>query len=305
MRTLLIALVLFAPLLAAQDSFAVSGSVPGNRRLTYLIRADFGPAAVSFSLAASVSTPSSQGIIVRLMDLDAVAGSGALNPPGFDESVVPGAGTANATLSGSYAGRREFVLEIESAGAGSSFSGNVTSSAGTLELPAQEQLVLSATGLRFAVGRMAFFNATTTPGAVVAAGFQVDLGPVPRTVFIRLDCAGTNLNRMELVETTGGSATILATITQAAMPDAVSVALSGSGKRTLRVNARGAAGFAGSAAWAVTAPTDTLLARVDNTDSNEDDNEGRCAAVPGAPWPPAAAVLALAALWRRRRAAAP
>lgn len=302
MRLTLLLLALFCPLLAAQDSEALNGSVPGNRRLTFLFRADFGPSVTSFSISANINTPSTQGIVVRLLDLDTLAGSGALNPPGFDESIVPGAGTANAALSGNYDGLREFAVEIESAGAGSSFSGSLTLNVGTLELLTEDQLVLSATGLRTTVSRMAFYSVNTTPGGLVAASFQLDLGPTPRTVFVRFDCDGTNLDRIELVDNSGGTAVILATIVQGAIPDATSVAVTGSGVRTFRVNMRGAVGLTGTAAWAVTAPSGVVLDRVQNNGSDDDD-EGTCEVRPGATMPAALAVLAILGLAARRRRA--
>lgn len=295
----LVLLLLFAPLLAAQDSEPISGTVPGNRRLNYLLRAEFGGATTSFSLAANFNTSSSQGLIVRLIDLDAVSGSGALNPPGFDESIVPGAGTANASLAGSYSGRREFALEIESNGSGSTFSGSITSSAGSLELVASDQLVVSATGLRTAVGRMAFFSGTTSPGASTSSSFQLDLGPVSRTVFVRFDAAASGVDKVELIENTGGSATILATFTT--FPDATAVPITGSGVRTLRVNARGATGVSGGYSWGVTAPTEVAVDRVQSGGGSSNDDDGSCTTNPAAGWPGIMALLPALALLARRR----
>lgn len=288
---LLLLIALFTPCLAAQDTEPLSGSVPENRRLTWLLRADFGGAVTAFSIAANINTPSSQGLVVRLLDLDTLSGSGALNPPGFDEAVVPGAGTANASLSGSYSGLHEFVVEIESAGLGSSFSGSVTSSAGTLDLVAQDQLVLNATGLRTTVSRLGFFNTSVNPGATVATGFQLDLGPVSRTVFVRFECDGTNLDRIELIDNTGGSATVLATLTS--FPDAVSVPVTGSGLRSMRVNMRAATGLAASAGWSATVPTGVVLSRAEAGGGGDDDDDG-CAAGNGGTAP--AVLLCIAAL---------
>lgn len=300
MRYLLL-LALFAPMLAAQDSETLSGSVPGDRRLTFLYRADFGATVTSFSIAANINTPSTQGIIVRLLDLDTLAGSGALNPPGFDEAIVPGTGTANAALSGNYDGLREFVVEIESNGTGSSFSGSLTLSTGSLEFVTQDQLVLSSTGFRATVSRLGFWNGTTTAGATTSSSLQLDLGPVAQTVFMRFDATGTGIDRIELIENTGGSATVLATFTS--FSDATSVAISGSGVRLLRVNVRGATGVTGSAAWSVTAPSGVVLDRVQNNGKDSDD-EGKCTVAPAGAlsW---LALLPLAAIaWKRRRARA-
>lgn len=299
---LLLLIALFTPCLAAQDTEPLSGSVPENRRLTWLLRADFGGAVTGFSMAANINTPSSQGLVVRLLDLDALSGSGALNPPGFDEAVVPGAGTANASLSGSYSGLHEFVVEIESAGLGSSFSGSVTLSAGTLELLEQDQMVLTATGLRTTVARLGFYNTSINAGATVATGFQLDLGPVSRTVFVRFECDGTNLDRIELIDNTGGSATVLATLT--AFPDAVSVPVTGSGLRSVRANMRAATGLAASAAWSVTVPTGVVLSRAEIGGGGDDDDDGSCAAGHGVTAPAALlclAALAAAGLGRTRR----
>ncbi len=302
MRNFLLILLLFAPALAAQDSQPLSGTVPSGRRLSYLYAVDFG-ASTAYSIACNLNTASGNGLLVRLLDLDSLAGSGSLTPTGIDESVVAGAGTANVSLSGTYSGVHEFVIEVESGGAGSNFNGTVTLSAGTLALSTSDQLVLATTGFKSSVGRLAFWNQAVFGSAIVASSFEIDLGTVPTTKFFRFDVDATNINDVQVLETTGGSSTILATIGQAAMPDATSLALTGTGKRTLRVNVRGLIGTSGFASWAVTMPTGVAVTRVGegSTGSSKDDESG-CAAGPAPGAPLALAGLPLLALWRRRKA---
>jgi hypothetical protein len=145
LRIVLVCAVLMAPALAAQDSEPLSGSVPSQRRLSYLYSIDFGPATVSYSLACNLMTPSAAGLIVRLIDVDLLAGSGALVPPGVDEHVLSGVGTANVALSGMYSGVHDFMVEVESPGAGSTFTGSLTGSMGAIDFISSDQLVLTAT----------------------------------------------------------------------------------------------------------------------------------------------------------------
>lgn len=301
MSKFLLLLLLLAPALAAQDSQPLSGTVSSGRRLNYLYSVDFG-AGTAYSIACNLNTPSSNGLLVRLLDLDSLAGSGSLTPTGIDEAIVAGSGTANVSLSGTYAGVHEFVIEVESGGAGSTFSGNITLSAGTLTLAASDQFVLATTGFKSSVARLAFWNQAVTGTAIVPSSFEVDLGPVPTTKFFRFDVDASNINDVQVLETTGGSSTILATISQAAMPDATSLALTGSGKRTLRVNVRGLVGAGGFASWAVTMPTGVAVTRVgEGSTGSDDEDKGGCAAGAAPLAPVALAGLPLLALWRRRR----
>lgn len=274
MRVLLLALLVSLPL-AAQDSESLTGSVPAGRRLNFRYAIDFGPTVVNWTVACNLNTPSSAGIVVRLIDVDSLAASAQPQPNAIDEVILPGQGTANAALSGRYNGVREFVVEIESAGGGSNFSGSITTSAGTLTLEKQDQLVLSATGLKTAIERFAFWDGTAQAGAISAAGVELDFGPSQQTRFVRFEGIGTNIEKLELLNTTGGSAMILATF---AFPDAgavTAVPVSGKGIVYLRVNARAVNTQAGSASWALSVPSGITLRRVGsaNTGGTKD---GEC-----------------------------
>lgn len=261
MRVLLLALLVSLPL-AAQDTESLSGSVPGGRRLNFRYSVDFGPTIVNWTVACNINTPSSAGIVVRLIDVDALAANALPQPNAIDEVILPGAGTANASLSGSYDGAREFVVEIESAGGGSSFSGDITTSAGSLSLDAQDQIVLSATGLKTAVERFAFWDGTAQAGAISAAGVELDFGPTQQTRFVRFEGIGSNIEKLELLNTTGGSATVLATFFNPGAGDVTAVPVTGKGTVYLRVNAKAVSTQAGSAAWALSAPGGITLRRV-------------------------------------------
>jgi len=299
LRIALICAALLAPGLAAQDTEPLTGSVPASRRLSYLYSVDFGPTVVNYSIACSLNTPSASGLALSLIDIDLVAGSGALNPPGLDEHVLSGPGTANVSLSGMYSGVHEFIVEVESPGGGSTFDGSLTSNAGSISFVASDQLVLSATGFRATVMRRGFWNGSLFGSQTIASSFQLDLGPVSTTVFFRFAAAGANIAEVQLIDTTGGASNILATF-NSGLPDATAVPVTGSGMRTLRVNVRGAAAQSATAAWSATAPTGVALSHVDTPTGGGDGDDGCASGAPAA----ALALLPFAglALGRRFRA---
>jgi hypothetical protein len=292
MLRLLLICALLAPVLAAQDAQPLTGSVPSNRRLTFLYSIDFGPTLANYSLACSLQTPSAAGLIVRLIDLDLVAGSGAAVPPGLDEQTLSGVGTANVSLSGQYAGMHEFMVEVESPGANSVFDGSLTTSLGLISFVSSDQLILSATGFRATVARKGVWDGSLFGSQLVASSFQMDLGPVSRTVFFRFEAEGSNIDEIHLIETTGGSSTIRATF-NSGLPDATAVPITGSGIRTLRVTVRGQPSVTASARWQATAPSGVALSLVDTPPGDGgDDDEGGCAAGPaGAALAPLALLL--------------
>lgn len=299
--TLMLCAILMAPALLAQDTELLTGSVPSQRRLSYLYSLDFGPATANYSIACNLMTPSAAGLVLRLIDVDLLSGSGSLTPPGVDEHVLSGAGTANVALSGMYSGMHEFIVEVESGGAGSTFDGSLTVNTGAISFVSSDQLVLTATGFRATVARRGYWNGTLFGGQTAASSFQLDLGPVPRTVFFRFRAGGTNIAQVQLIDTSGASSVILATF-NSGLPDATAVALTGSGIKTLRVNVTGNLSMSASADWDATAPSGVALSMVTAAPSGggDEDDDG-CAAGPAR----AAGLLPLMAAGlaaRRRRA---
>lgn len=300
-RMLLCLLVTLAGGLAAQHVASLNGSVPTNRRLTLLYAIDFG-AGGSYSLACGLQTGATSGLVVRLIDIDGLAGSAVANPTSVDEAIITGAGTANAALSGSYTGVRRFAVEIETASGStaSDYSGNLTSSAGLITFIKQEQFILSATGLKTQVGHFAFWNGAVPSATNVPVGLELEFGPVSQTVFVRFEGIG-NVQKLELIDTTGGSATVLATFTSPSAGDVTAVPLTHSGRVTLRVNALGLLGSANTAAWALTVPSTISVKRPGQTDNDRDIENGCSTGTRhGALWliPAGCAALVL----RRRRA---
>jgi hypothetical protein len=290
------------PLLAV-DSDSLSGSVPPDRRLTYLYEVDFGSSAVSWSLSANVSTSAPSGLTVRLMDLDALAASNQLTSDAINAMTVSGQGTANVSLSGTYSGLREFVVEIETASGGSSsgFSGSVTVSTGTLTRLDSDVLRFDLTGLRTQVKRLAFWDRTVPAATTIPAGVELDFGATERTLFVRFEGSGQGITRMDLMNITGGTSNTLVTLTNLDSGQATSVAITGTGRVTLRVNVVGAPGGVGFGSWALTPPSGILL-RDTNRDTSDDDNDG-CSTGQGPkrlPWLMVAALVSAILLgWRR------
>lgn len=258
----------------AQESAAISGSVAAGRRSAYLYEVDFGATAQSFTLGVSANTTSSAGLLVRLTDLDGLSQEATPNPTSVDQGSVAGPGTANASLGGTYDGAREFVIEIETVGPGSSsFSGTFNTTAGSFSLLKQEQLNLGAPGLKVTVGRIADYDNPVGPGQVIPSALDLDFGPVSQTITIRFEAVGTGLDKVELWDITGGSATILATWTT--LPDQDVVFMTHSGIATLRVSVHGAGG--GSVAWSLIVPSTIALDRPGALDVDDDD-ESSCSA---------------------------
>jgi hypothetical protein len=290
--------LLLATPLVAQDSLTLSGSVPNDRRLTQLYTIDFGPSTVSWTLACGLTTNSSNGLIVRLVDVDGYASSSQANPTSINEAIITGAGTANAALSGTYSGVREFAVEIEVAqGSGASdFSGNLTSNTGAITFITDDQLILTATGLRVTVNRFAFWAGTVPPSSTLPTGVELDFGSSTQTIFLRFECIGSGLDRIELLDVTDGTADALATFTDPSSGGVTAVPVTRSGQVFLRVNVRSLPGQSGSGEWILSAPSGITVKRVGtlNGDSNEDDDEG-CAAQPGGGWSIAMLLLGLIA----------
>jgi hypothetical protein len=273
-RILLLALLMAAPL-AAQDNEPLSGSVPSNRRLTYLFEIDFGPNATAWTLACSLTTNSAAGLVVTLIDIDGLASSALAQPDSVNVASINSSGTANASLSGSYSGVREFAVEVETASSisASDFNGSLVSNAGMISFVRQDQLIYGAPGLKTAVRRFAFWDGSVPAGSTVPVSLELDFGPVQRTLFVRFEGAGTGLDRMELVDRTNDDSVVLATFTNLSAGQVTAVPLTHSGKVFLRVNTRALASRSGSGAWSITVPTGIDLRRV-GTEQKKSSEEG-------------------------------
>jgi hypothetical protein len=303
LRILPLLLLLAAPL-AAQDTSSLSGSVPNGRRLTYLYQIDFGATSTTWTLACGLTTNSNNGLLVRLIDLDGLASSSQTNPDSIDETAITGFGTANVSLNGTYSGMREFAVEIETAQgtSASDYNGNLTSNAGTISLLRQDQLILSATGLRTTVQRFAFWDGTAPPGSVKPASVELDFGSGTKTLFIRFDGIGSNLERIELFDVTNGNGTSLATFTTPSTGDVTVVSLTHSGIVFLRVNIKAVPSQTGSGSWAISAPSGIKVKRVSPDTDGGDNHEEGCSTTQTAPSLLLVVLLSLAAgtlIWRR------
>ena len=253
----------------AQSTANLSGSVPDNRRLTYLYALDFGGSSQSWTLNSSLNTNASSGLIVRLIDIDALAASAATNPTAINEASVLGSGTASATLNGTYAGVHYFAVEIETAQGmtASDYTGTITASVGTVSFIKQDQFVLTATGLKLAVDRFAFWDRTVPQNSTIASSLELDFGGSSQTVFIRLEGVGTNIQKIEFIDTTGGTGNVLATFSNPTAGQVTSVPLTHSGKATLRINVQSSVTASGSASWTINAPTQISMSLVGASDS--------------------------------------
>lgn len=256
LRLMLIGLTLVCGgALAAQSSENLNGSVPGDRRLTYLYEVDFGGSTQSWTLNVSLNTNAFTGLAINLIDVDGLAGSAQTNPTSIDGAAITGGGTVAATLNGSYSGVHCFAIEIETAQGttASDYDGSITASVGTVSFIEQDQFVKSAQGLKLAVGKFAFWSGTVPPGATRAYSLELDFGS-SHTAFFRLEGIGTGIQKIEFIDTTGGSADILATFINPGAGDIAAVPMTHSGKATMRVNVQSQIGVTGSASWIVNAP---------------------------------------------------
>lgn len=250
--------------LAAQNTASLNGSVPTDRRLTYLYEIDFGGSSQAWTLNVSLTTNASSGLVVRLIDIDAFASSALPNPTSINEGSVAGSGAAPATLNGTYAGLHYFAVEIETAtgATASDYSGMLTASVGVVSLLKQDQFILSAAGLKLAVDHFAFWDKSVPQNSTVASSLELDFGGTSQTVFVRFEGIGNSIEKIEFIDTTGGTATVLATFTNPSAGQVTSVPLTHSGKATLRINVKSATTSAGSASWVVTMPSTVTLSLV-------------------------------------------
>ena len=248
----------------AVDTANASGSVPSDRRITYLYEIDFGATAQSWTLNISLTSNATTGLAINLIDVDALSASAQTTPTSIDTGVITAPGTVNATLNGSYAGVHCFAIEIETAQGttASDYSGTLTTSVGTIAFIAQDQFVKSAAGLKLAVGKFAFWDGNVPSGSLVAQSLELDFGASSHTEFFRFEGIGTNIQKIELIDTTGGSATILATFSNPTAGTVTAVPITHSGKATLRINVLAFTGASASASWALNAPCSVSLSLV-------------------------------------------
>lgn len=293
--------------LFAQDSADMSGSVPSDRRITRLYEIDFGPSSTSWTVGVSLTTNASTGLVVRLVDVDALASSSLAEPTAIDEFSISGAGTAAPSLTGNYSGVHCFAIEIETQNGSTAadYSGTITTSAGDIEFVVQDQMILSASGTRVSVGKFAFWDRSVPPGSTVPASLELDFG-AEKTVFIRLEAYGNGIEEIEFVDTTGGNGTVLATFNNPGAGDETAVSLTHSGKATLRVNVRGQSPGGGSGSWVVNVPCGIEISRVGVPGEGGGGGNGECSTGEGRGWIMLTGLLALAIVLRpsRRRARA-
>ena len=297
----LLLLIACAGSVHAIDTAGLNGSVPGNRRITYLYEIDFGSVAQSWTLNISLNTNASTGLAINLIDVDALAASAQTNPTSIDTAVVTVPGTASATLNGSYADVHCFAIEIETASGttASDYNGTLTTNVGTISYVTQEQLVIGATGLKLSVGKFAFWDGAVASGGLISKSLELDFGPSSHTEFFRLEGIGSNIQKIEFIDTTGGSSTVLATFSNPSAGDVTAVPMTHSGKATMRINVRAYVGSAGSASWAVNAPCRVNVTLVgdpggasskNNKCSTDESHDG---------WPALLVLLALTAIAMR------
>ncbi len=271
----LILIAACAATVSAQDTENLNGSVPGDRRLTYLYEIDFGASAQSWTLNVSLTTGAATGLAISLIDVDALASSASPTPTAVDTDVITAPGAATATLNGSYAGVHCFAVEIETAQGttASDYSGSLTVNNGDITFVTQDQFVKTAAGLKLAVGKFAFWDGAVPQNSTLAQSLELDFGPASHTEFFRLEGIGTNIVKIEFIDTTGGSATVLATFTNPSSGNVAAVPMTHSGKATLRINVQAEALTAGSASWAVTAPCSVNISLVGDPGSGGDNDK--------------------------------
>ena len=272
--TLLCLTLISGGALAAQSSETLNGSVPSDRRLTYLYEIDFGGSSQSWTLNVSLQTSASSGLAINLIDVDALAASAQSNPTSIDSTVLAGTGTASVTLNGNYSGTHCFAVEIETAQGttASDYDGTITASVGTVSFVEQDQFVISASGLKLAVKKFAFWSGSVPPGQTKAYSLELDFGN-RQTAFLRLEGIGNNIDKIEFLDTTGGTATILATFNNPTAGKIAAVPMTHSGAASLRINVQAQIGATGSASWVVNAPCAVDLGLVGVPDGDGGSND--------------------------------
>jgi MYXO-CTERM domain-containing protein len=305
MRLMIVFCLLASASLYAQDSEDLIGSVPSNRRITYLYDIDFGGTAQAWTLNVSLNTNASSGLAITLIDVDALAASAQSNPTSINSGVVTAPGTASATLNGSYSGVHCFAVEIETAQGttASDYDGTITSNVGVITLEDQDQFILTATGLKTAVRKFAFWDGTVQPGATTALSLELNFGSSSSTQFFRLEGLGTNIEKIEFIDTTGGTGVVLATFNNPTSGTITSVPMTHSGKATMRINVKAIPTGIGTASWAVNAPCAVTLKRV-GVDENGAESKGCSTGESSGNWLAVLGALAALTVFARRRLAA-
>ncbi|MHC4840941.1 MAG: hypothetical protein ACYTDT_08315 [Planctomycetota bacterium] len=278
MRLVLLVLLSLAipSVFGATASF--SGSVPNGRTLVYLYEVDLGTSPTSITFTATLESLSSAGLIGSVVDVDAFSTSASTDPTSVNEQTVIGTGTVNCTVNNTYAGTRCFALTIETASGttSSAFSATITTTASTVSEVGFSQIINGSIGLKIAVGKFAQSYRTVGAGQLLPTGVELDFGSTSQTAYVRFEASGNGLNRIELIDTTGGSATILQTFTGPLVDNVAAIPLTHSGRATLRVNVVGSSGSSGDAFWRLTVPCSVHASVVGVESSSDDDSDGGC-----------------------------
>jgi MYXO-CTERM domain-containing protein len=305
MRLMIVFCLLASASLYAQDSENLNGSVPSDRRITYLYDVDFGGSVQAWTLNVSLNTNASSGLAITLIDVDAFAASAQANPTSINSGVVSSPGTASATLNGNYSGVHCFAIEIETAvgSAASDYDGSITSNVGAISLEDQDQFILTASGLKMSVRKFAFWDGTVQPGATTALSLELDFGSGSSTQFFRLEGLGTNIEKIEFIDTTGGTGFVLATFNNPTAGAITSVPITHSGKATMRINVKAISTGVGSASWAISAPCEVSLKRV-GVEDTEATSKGCSTSEGSGNWLGLIGFVAALTLFARRRSAA-
>ncbi|MCF6227697.1 MAG: hypothetical protein L3J82_03390 [Planctomycetes bacterium] len=274
---ILLLLTIAAPAVSAATT-SFSGSVPNGRTLTYLYEVDLGATATAVTFTATLESLSTAGLIGTVVDIDTFSSSGVFNPTSANEQTIVGTGTINCTVNNTYSGVRCFALVIETASGTTSTSFNVTITTTTTTVTEIDftQIISGATGLKIAVEQFAQSYYPVSAGQTIPIGVELDFGATSQTVFIRFEASGNNLDRIELIDTTGGSATILQTFTGPFIDGVAAIPLTHSGIAYMRVNVVGQGGTAGNSFWRLTFPCGIKASIVGVNEDNDGDAESGC-----------------------------
>lgn len=242
--------------LAAQDYSGIGyTNVAGNAAWIAHYTVDHGASPLAITINVSVTTASSSGLRVRILDTDdkAVAGSN-------DEAagLRLGPGTADAQLvTAARTGVHNLLVIVQPAQPGGSlFNGYVQTSAGGLDLVTNNQTFAASSGLFIPFGLYAAFNGELTTTANYTTNVVVDFGATPQAMTFVFEGDGTAMNELRIYDVTGGNVllkTLSATVNgNLASADFVTTPAY-SGQVEFRVEVEGD-GSAGAIFWAMWTP---------------------------------------------------
>jgi len=243
------------PLTAQDFSNIGNTNVAGNAAWIARYTVDHGTSPQAITIDVSVTTASSSGLRVRILDTDdkAVAGSN-------DEAagLRLGPGTADAQLvTAARTGVHNLLVIVQPAQPGGSlFNGYVQTSAGGLDLVTNNQTFAASSGLFIPFGLYAAFNGELTTTANYTTNVVVDFGATPQAMTFVFEGDGTAMNELRIYDVTGGNVllkTLSATVNgNLASADFVTTPAY-SGQAEFRVEVEGD-GSAGSIFWAMWTP---------------------------------------------------